>query len=89
MGITKSAALEGAEHGVRVNAVLPRTIDTGMSRGLVSVRPDVWDGLVENIPLGRAGQPDEVAEAAAWLCSGRSSFVTGHGLVVDGGRSAG
>jgi NAD(P)-dependent dehydrogenase (short-subunit alcohol dehydrogenase family) len=85
MGLTRAAALEYARDGIRINAVCPAFIKTPM---LSPTGEDFGylDDLVENnIPLGRLGEPDEVGEAAVWLCSDAASFITGHGLPVDGG----
>lgn len=83
-GMTVSAARELARHGVRVNAVAPGTVDTGLVRSLLGT-----DGLTtqvaERIPLGRLGDPDDVASAVEFLSSPAASYITGHTLVVDGG----
>lgn len=85
MGLTKTAALEVAARGVRVNALLPGIVDTSMPARLADQMPGLMDVFIAQTPFGRLARPEEVAEAAAWLCSVRSSFVTGHGLVIDGG----
>jgi NAD(P)-dependent dehydrogenase (short-subunit alcohol dehydrogenase family) len=82
IGLTKAAALEYGTRGIRVNAVCPGTIDTPLLRGNAQ-------SYVHYHPLGRIGQPDEVAQAVVWLCSGAASFVTGHAMAVDGGWLAG
>lgn len=89
VGLTRSAALEGAPHGIRVNAVLPGAVATPMltERGFVA-NPGFADAAAGVHPLGRIAEPEEVAEAAAWLLSDKASFVTGHALAVDGGLSA-
>jgi len=88
MGLTQAAAIENAAGRVRVNALLPGIIDTAMPAELTAGMPGVLDSFKAAMPLGRLGEPEEVAEAAAWLCSDRASFVTGHGLAVDGGYLA-
>ena len=86
-GLTKSAALEGAPSGVRVNAVAPGPIDTGMLDRFTG-NPEKKAALVTKVPLGRVGKPDEVAQAIVFLASASASFVTGHQLAVDGGLTA-
>jgi NAD(P)-dependent dehydrogenase (short-subunit alcohol dehydrogenase family) len=85
MGLTQAAALENAEFNVRVNALLPGIVDTRMPAGLAEAAPGLMDIFRTSAPLGRLAEPPEIAETAAWLCSDRASFVTGHGLAVDGG----
>ncbi len=85
-GLTKSAALEYARRGIRVNAVCPAAIRTAMIERTLEVQPELsWQSLASGHPIGRIGEPEEVAEAVLWLCSDAASFVTGHLLVVDGG----
>jgi NAD(P)-dependent dehydrogenase (short-subunit alcohol dehydrogenase family) len=88
IGLTRATALDGAPHGVRVNAVLPGAVDTPMltERGFKE-NPGFAEFAPSVHPLGRIAQPAEVAEAAAWLLSDKASFVTGHSLAVDGGMS--
>jgi NAD(P)-dependent dehydrogenase (short-subunit alcohol dehydrogenase family) len=85
IGLTKAAALESAAAGIRVNAVLPGIVDTNMPAALVEGAPEAMELMLAGCPMGRMARPEEVAECAVWLCSDRASFVTGHGLVVDGG----
>jgi NAD(P)-dependent dehydrogenase (short-subunit alcohol dehydrogenase family) len=85
-GLTKTAALEYAKSGIRVNAVCPGIIHTPMvERIFLSRHPDVEVRLAAYTPIGRLGKPEEVAEAVLWLCSDAASFVTGHTMTVDGG----
>jgi A-factor type gamma-butyrolactone 1'-reductase (1S-forming) len=85
LGLTRAAALEYPRQGIRVNAVLPGVVDTAMPQVMFAAAPGAIDAIGETSPMGRLARPEEVAEAAAWLCSDRSSYVNGHGLVVDGG----
>jgi NAD(P)-dependent dehydrogenase (short-subunit alcohol dehydrogenase family) len=85
VGITKTAALENAKTGIRINAVCPGVIKTPMVDRLTGHDKMVEKGFEAAEPIGRFGQPDEVAEAVIWLCSESASFVTGHALAVDGG----
>ena len=99
VGLTKSAALELAERGIRVNAIRPggiataiysRMYPTEMSAELIERAPEeIVAPVAAGTPLGRAGFPADIANAALWLASSESSFVTGHTLVVDGGSTSG
>ncbi len=86
-GLTKVAALEGAEFGVRVNAVAPGPIDTEMLNRFTG-NVDRKAGLIAGVPLKRAGKPDEIAHAITYLASDKASFVTGQILGVNGGKTA-
>jgi NAD(P)-dependent dehydrogenase (short-subunit alcohol dehydrogenase family) len=88
VGLTKTAALEYAKAGIRVNAVCPGPIDTPMLQRGASLRPQIIEKMVAAQPGGRLGKPEEIAEAAVWLCSEAASFVTGHAMPVDGGYMA-
>jgi NAD(P)-dependent dehydrogenase (short-subunit alcohol dehydrogenase family) len=88
MGLTKSAALETADKGIRVNAVCPAVIETPMGDRLFGA-PEVRERVMRFHPIGRFGTPREVAEAVLWMCSDRASFMTGHSIVLDGGFLAG
>jgi len=88
IGLTKTAALEYAKKKIRVNAVCPGVIDTPMVERFTGQNAEKSAALASGEPIGRMGQPAEIAEAVTWLCSDRSSFVTGHALVVDGGWTA-
>jgi NAD(P)-dependent dehydrogenase (short-subunit alcohol dehydrogenase family) len=84
VGLTKTAALEYAQQGIRVNCVCPGVIQTPMTkRGLND--PELRARLIASEPMGRVGTPEEVAEAVVWLCSDAASFVTGHTMTIDGG----
>jgi NAD(P)-dependent dehydrogenase (short-subunit alcohol dehydrogenase family) len=87
-GFTKSAALEAASSGVRVNAVAPGPIDTGMLDRFTGT-PENKAALILGVPVGRVGKPAEIADTILFLASDAASFVTGQILSVDGGKSAG
>jgi NAD(P)-dependent dehydrogenase (short-subunit alcohol dehydrogenase family) len=84
LGLTKTAALEYGKQGVRVNAVCPGTVRTPMVDAATQL-PGLEEQLIALHPIGRIGEPDEVANAVLWLCSDDASFVLGHALAVDGG----
>lgn len=86
LGLTRVAALEVGRNGIRVNAVCPGVIHTPMAAG--SLEKIGQDNLAALHALGRIGEPEEVAQAALWLCSPGASFITGHPLPVDGGMLA-
>ncbi len=89
IGLTRAAALDHAQQGIRVNAVAPGVIDTPMVRERIyNADPEAEANLLSMHPIGRIGKPEEVAEAVAWLCSDAASFVTGTTLSVDGGYLA-
>ncbi len=85
LGMTKSAALEWASKGIRINAVCPGVIDTPMVSTMMTGEADVLNALIAQVPIKRLGRADEIAQAVLWLSSDASSFVVGHSLVVDGG----
>jgi NAD(P)-dependent dehydrogenase (short-subunit alcohol dehydrogenase family) len=88
IGLTRNAALECAAKGIRVNAVCPAVIETAMADRAFA-DPQVSKRVLAMHPLGRFGKPMEIAEAVLWLCSDKSSFMTGHYIVLDGGMLAG
>jgi len=86
LGFTKSAALEYAARGIRINAICPGLIWTPMSEKMVAAgQGEALDAMTKNIPMGRQGRADEIADVVLWLCSEASSYVTGQSISVDGG----
>jgi NAD(P)-dependent dehydrogenase (short-subunit alcohol dehydrogenase family) len=85
VGLTKTTALECARKGIRVNAVCPGAIKTPMIDRVTGKRKEAEQQFADMEPIGRLGQPEEVASAVLWLCSDEASFVTGHAMAVDGG----
>jgi len=88
IGLTRSAALEYAARGIRVNAVCPGTIDTPMVSSMLEKGMLAMDDLLRDLPMKRLGKGEEIAHAVLWLCSSGSTFVTGQALAVDGGFTA-
>ena len=87
-GLTKAAALEYASQGIRVNSVCPGYIHTPMVQGIFDTVEGYEDEVKSRHPVGRLGEPSEIAEAVMWLSSDAASFVTGHNMPVDGGYTA-
>ncbi|NJM62855.1 MAG: SDR family oxidoreductase, partial [Oscillatoriales cyanobacterium RU_3_3] len=88
IGLTRTAALEYAKQGIRVNAVCPGVIATAMVDREEKKIPGIKELALAIEPIGRMGRPEEVGEAVAWLCSDAASFVTGHPMAVCGGGLA-
>jgi NAD(P)-dependent dehydrogenase (short-subunit alcohol dehydrogenase family) len=89
IGLTRSAAIDYAGDGIRINAICPGSIDTPMLRNAMEKRGRTEAEVISRLSLiGRFGRVDEIAKAALWLCSDDSSFTVGHALAVDGGYLA-
>lgn len=89
VGLTKTAALEYARDGIRVNSICPGSVRTPMNERLIGGSPEVEKQMNTMQAVGRRAQPDEIANAALWLCSDAASFVTGVSMPVDGGMLSG
>src|SRR5437762_14265307 len=87
IGLTRAAALDYAGQNIRVNAICPGYIATPMMDRFTGGTPEGHAKVVSEEPIGRMGQPEEIANAVLWLCSPAASFVVGHALVVDGGQT--
>lgn len=87
-GLTKAAALEYGRHGIRVNAVCPGPIRTPMMQRIMRGSSEAEQRMIRSEPLKRFGEPEEIGETVAWLCSARASYVTGLPMPVDGGAFA-
>ena len=88
IGLTKTAAVEYSGEGVRVNAICPGVIETPMVDRAGTDSPEMIEQTIAATPIGRLGEPEEIGDAAVWLCSDDASFVTGEAFVVDGGLVA-
>lgn len=89
VGLTKTAAVEFGGDGLRVNAICPGVIDTPMIERTEEVTSEALEQTIQATPMGRLGDPEEIAGAVAWLCSDDASFITGEQLVIDGGFTVG
>jgi NAD(P)-dependent dehydrogenase (short-subunit alcohol dehydrogenase family) len=87
VGLTRTAALEYIQLGIRVNAVNPGLIDTQIARDVVRGDEQAYEDIAKHVPIRRAGKPEEIASAVLWLCSPGASYVVGHALTVDGGMT--
>ncbi|WP_288236970.1 SDR family oxidoreductase [uncultured Alistipes sp.] len=87
IGLTRTAALDYASRNIRINAICPGVIRTPMAEELMRRNPLLEKELVRDIPAGRLGSPEEIANAVLWLSSPQASFIDGHALLVDGGFS--
>jgi len=85
IGLTRTAAMDYAAKGIRINAVCPGAIITPMAEELIRRNPQIEKEIIRDIPAGRLGKPEEIADAVLWLCSPSATFVHGHALLVDGG----
>lgn len=87
VGLTRAAALDYAAQNIRINAVCPGIIDTPMMDRFIGGTPEGREQVISQSPIGRMGQPEEIANAVVWLCSDAASFAIGHALVIDGGQT--
>jgi len=87
IGMTKSAALDYAKDGIRINAVCPGIIDTPMMQRFTGGTPEGLERVIAQEPVGRMGKPEEIAAAVLFLCSDLGAFTVGHAMIVDGGQT--
>jgi NAD(P)-dependent dehydrogenase (short-subunit alcohol dehydrogenase family) len=85
LGLTKSVAQEYAKSGIRINAIAPGGVETDALKRMVGDNYQILETMKSMQPIGRFGDPEEIANAAVWLLSDKASFVLGHTLLVDGG----
>jgi len=88
VNLTKSLAIGWAQQNVRVNAIAPGWIETKLTAGLADREPERYQTIIDRTPMKRWGTPQEIGDAALFLCSPAASFITGHTLIVDGGYAA-
>jgi len=88
IGLTKTAAIEYAASGIRINAVCPGPVHTPLVDAIVARQPEIIDAITAREPIGRMGRPEEIAGAVLWLCSEEASFAVGSILSLDGGYVA-
>lgn len=88
IGLTKATAAEYVRQNIRINAICPVYTRSAMVDGLLSVAPGMEEKLLQVIPMGRFGQPEEIAQAILWLCSDANAFCTGQAIQLDGGMTA-
>ncbi len=89
IGLTKTAALEYVRQNIRINAVCPVYTHSAMVQGLIDTAPGMEEKMRRIIPMGRFGQPEEIAQTILWLCSNENTFCTGQAIQLDGGLTAG
>jgi NAD(P)-dependent dehydrogenase (short-subunit alcohol dehydrogenase family) len=88
IGLTKSAAMEYASQGIRINSICPGLIHTAMADQMIANgQKEALDAMLTEVPIGRFGRPEEIADVVFWLCSDAASYIVGETLMVDGGFS--